>query len=278
MIRRPPRSTLFPYTTLFRSHYDLEAAVLEREDRGHAGLDRRALVVGGDQDRDGRERVALHEALEVLVLGQPRLLPDLRDREHEQQRVERVEPEKVREDDEIRRLDDVGHAAYSASACGERPRTRRAMSRASACAPTSASSSTLRPAVPNRVRARPARRRTHHSTSRSASRTSGSEVGSAIMPSERVACARIGQASSWTRKARAATDSACGNRPSARATWVRTSGSGCVARVVNGSRKTGSCNRPANSTMRGSLGSSRRRNSCCKCRSTAGRARLSTLA
>src|SRR2546427_4990773 len=66
MIRRPPRSTLFPYTTLFRSHYDLEAAVLEREDRGHAGLDRRALVVGGDQDRDGRERVALHQALEVL--------------------------------------------------------------------------------------------------------------------------------------------------------------------------------------------------------------------
>src|SRR2546426_7711729 len=24
MIRRPPRSTLFPYTTLFRSHHDLE--------------------------------------------------------------------------------------------------------------------------------------------------------------------------------------------------------------------------------------------------------------
>src|SRR5437764_863097 len=97
----------------------------------------------------------------------------------------------------------------------------------------------------------PARRRTHHSTSRSASRTSGSEAGSAIMPSERVACARIGQASSWTRMARAATDSECGNRPSARATCVRTSRSGCVASVVNGSRKTGSCNRPANSTTRG---------------------------
>src|SRR3712207_7517688 len=26
MIRRPPRSTLFPYTTLFRSHHDQEAA------------------------------------------------------------------------------------------------------------------------------------------------------------------------------------------------------------------------------------------------------------
>src|SRR3712207_6983392 len=24
MIRRPPRSTLFPYTTLFRSHFDVE--------------------------------------------------------------------------------------------------------------------------------------------------------------------------------------------------------------------------------------------------------------
>src|SRR2546427_6426033 len=36
MIRRPPRSTLFPYTTLFRSHRpdardDIERAVRERE-------------------------------------------------------------------------------------------------------------------------------------------------------------------------------------------------------------------------------------------------------
>src|SRR2546422_6403507 len=33
MIRRPPRSTLFPYTTLFRSHHDPEHAdqFLERE-------------------------------------------------------------------------------------------------------------------------------------------------------------------------------------------------------------------------------------------------------
>src|SRR2546430_13161965 len=28
MIRRPPRSTLFPYTTLFRSRYDLSRALL----------------------------------------------------------------------------------------------------------------------------------------------------------------------------------------------------------------------------------------------------------
>src|SRR3712207_9089245 len=32
MIQRPPRSTLFPYTTLFRSHVRLELA-LEREER-----------------------------------------------------------------------------------------------------------------------------------------------------------------------------------------------------------------------------------------------------
>src|SRR5258708_18233995 len=32
MIRRPPRSTLFPYTTLFRSHVTFDPAVLSYED------------------------------------------------------------------------------------------------------------------------------------------------------------------------------------------------------------------------------------------------------
>src|SRR3712207_7329339 len=31
MIRRPPRSTLFPYTTLFRSQVDVEAVVLAED-------------------------------------------------------------------------------------------------------------------------------------------------------------------------------------------------------------------------------------------------------
>src|SRR2546422_3089781 len=43
MIRRPPRSTLFPYTTLFRS-IDERAAGLERNARGYA--DCLALVPG----------------------------------------------------------------------------------------------------------------------------------------------------------------------------------------------------------------------------------------
>src|SRR2546422_8417222 len=41
MIRRPPRSTLFPYTTLFRSHVVVERLVLDvqavLEHRGAAG-------------------------------------------------------------------------------------------------------------------------------------------------------------------------------------------------------------------------------------------------
>src|SRR3712207_9006302 len=55
MIRRPPRSTLFPYTTLFRSHADqlpaLEGVVLERvggvADLGEVA--RRELVGVDDQ-------------------------------------------------------------------------------------------------------------------------------------------------------------------------------------------------------------------------------------
>src|SRR2546428_9601719 len=39
MIRRPPRSTLFPYTTLFRSHIELFGRQGERIERGeHARL------------------------------------------------------------------------------------------------------------------------------------------------------------------------------------------------------------------------------------------------
>src|SRR2546430_4800993 len=43
MIRRPPRSTLFPYTTLFRSVTQLALlAALERKDKGFLYLDTHA--------------------------------------------------------------------------------------------------------------------------------------------------------------------------------------------------------------------------------------------
>src|SRR2546426_8571906 len=55
MIRRPPRSTLFPYTTLFRSCGDQDDA-----GRGHEGGvgARRAGVFGGDEERGERAAVA----------------------------------------------------------------------------------------------------------------------------------------------------------------------------------------------------------------------------
>src|SRR2546422_3317487 len=46
MIRRPPRSTLFPYTTLFRS-YDGSVAALEQAFAQFAGRARR-VIAGGD--------------------------------------------------------------------------------------------------------------------------------------------------------------------------------------------------------------------------------------
>src|SRR2546427_7265798 len=38
MIRRPPRSTLFPYTTLFRSHPELELGGLARRHEGRRAV------------------------------------------------------------------------------------------------------------------------------------------------------------------------------------------------------------------------------------------------
>src|SRR5688572_31709531 len=46
MILRPPRSTLFPYTTLFRSHPVPRALLLD----GQAGAQRRRLPGGGGAD------------------------------------------------------------------------------------------------------------------------------------------------------------------------------------------------------------------------------------
>src|SRR5687767_15333101 len=52
MIRRPPRSTLFPYTTLFRSHQRLGAGELDRLD----GRRRRPRREGRRRRRRRRRR------------------------------------------------------------------------------------------------------------------------------------------------------------------------------------------------------------------------------
>src|SRR5258708_14472442 len=66
MIRRPPRSTLFPYTTLFRSH-----AVMDREFAGGKCLVYPALAgrlaVGGLGDRKSTRLNSSHQIISYAV-------------------------------------------------------------------------------------------------------------------------------------------------------------------------------------------------------------------
>src|SRR2546426_7436788 len=57
MIRRPPRSTLFPYTTLFRSSFFLVRAVLFLGFFAFAALTLRRFSVR--QDKDGNPRFTI---------------------------------------------------------------------------------------------------------------------------------------------------------------------------------------------------------------------------
>src|SRR3712207_7262142 len=61
MIRRPPRSTLFPYTTLFRSGHDHAAALLQHHVPGGV-LHQRVPLGAGDDHRDGGAVPALAAA------------------------------------------------------------------------------------------------------------------------------------------------------------------------------------------------------------------------
>src|SRR3712207_7470436 len=73
MIRRPPRSTLFPYTTLFRSLSQLGRR------RGSRGCGReRAPVVGLERDLAALPRAPsqLHRRLEQRELVRPGREPD----------------------------------------------------------------------------------------------------------------------------------------------------------------------------------------------------------
>src|SRR6266480_1994431 len=80
MIRRPPRSTLFPYTTLFRSHErDLRMIKVQQKISGcfrsFAGATAFCRIRGylSTLRKQGR---ALLNALEQVLLGHP-ILPDL---------------------------------------------------------------------------------------------------------------------------------------------------------------------------------------------------------
>src|SRR3712207_8821024 len=70
MIRRPPRSTLFPYTTLFRSPADVSAArdVAEEQAQREAGQDLRAER----HARNARHGVPLPEGTVHPIGSKPR--------------------------------------------------------------------------------------------------------------------------------------------------------------------------------------------------------------
>src|SRR3712207_9057664 len=67
MIRRPPRSTLFPYTTLFRSQHELRAlgvAVVARED---VELDHVHAVLEGGVEARSEEHTSELQSRQYLV-------------------------------------------------------------------------------------------------------------------------------------------------------------------------------------------------------------------
>src|SRR2546421_9436285 len=72
MIRRPPRSTLFPYTTLFRSPHLLDGVRQHAELAGHLpGGDRSQIAgaepLGGRQDRKSTRLNSSHDQISYAV-------------------------------------------------------------------------------------------------------------------------------------------------------------------------------------------------------------------
>src|SRR3712207_7412895 len=71
MIRRPPRSTLFPYTTLFRS----DSSIRQARDLAVAeGVDEQSVVIAGDLGVAGAEG---HHLLDELLFVAADRLDDL---------------------------------------------------------------------------------------------------------------------------------------------------------------------------------------------------------
>src|SRR2546430_12931359 len=82
MIRRPPRSTLFPYTTLFRSHEIRHLVGGRRRSaavRGVKNLREEVDVAGGVEKYSGAGEHEAHGEVDVALFGE-RLVPRRRPR------------------------------------------------------------------------------------------------------------------------------------------------------------------------------------------------------
>src|SRR2546422_8131449 len=66
MIRRPPRSTLFPYTTLFRSNGNAAVIDVERVGVGQAGVGGRIVRILGDCLRSEEHTSELQSRLHLV--------------------------------------------------------------------------------------------------------------------------------------------------------------------------------------------------------------------
>src|SRR3712207_9219948 len=65
MIRRPPRSTLFPYTTLFRS-YRLKANIIEEKLSDYYGFHDLYYRIIGEVELEGKGRELIAEAKSTI--------------------------------------------------------------------------------------------------------------------------------------------------------------------------------------------------------------------
>src|SRR5690554_7179697 len=72
MIRRPPRSTLFPYTTLFRSFAELSASIGQDHSFGHGKFcfeQEGIYTVSATVDPPTHDDIALSASVEIAVNG-----------------------------------------------------------------------------------------------------------------------------------------------------------------------------------------------------------------
>src|SRR5690348_17922712 len=67
MIRRPPRSTLFPYTTLFRSHAEREQHEVDEEERERGERPARPRAGAREQDRKSTRLNSSHPSISYAV-------------------------------------------------------------------------------------------------------------------------------------------------------------------------------------------------------------------
>src|SRR2546422_8109107 len=67
MIRRPPRSTLFPYTTLFRSSDSTAGNAVARLDGGGVALAGRSPIIGSAEDRKSTRLNSSHGYISYAV-------------------------------------------------------------------------------------------------------------------------------------------------------------------------------------------------------------------